>query len=125
MCVRLYFCASVFSLIICARVCSLIFLCTCVFAYIFVHMYVRLHFFECVHVFSVIFVHVCVGLHLCACVCLVIFCAYVTRYDHLQQLLNSRYRLTKSSYGDIVVLSTFYSYWHRYHQSFLYRCTKF
>ena len=53
---------------------------------------------------------------------------FVTRYekiDHLQELLNSRYWLTKSGYGKFFFLSTFYSYRHRYQQSFLYRCTKF
>ena len=30
------------------------------------------------------------------------------KIDHFQKLLNSRYRLTKSGYGEIVFLSTFY-----------------
>ena len=66
-CVLLYFCAHVFSLT---------FLLKCVFAYIFVHMYIRLHFFRvcacvrmfilCACVFAYIFVQVFVHLYFCA-----------------------------------------------------------
>ena len=59
MCFRLYFCECVSRITL---------VCMCEFAYIFVHMYVRLLLFRvCVCVFFYIFVHVyacvCVRLH--------------------------------------------------------------
>ena len=36
-----------------------------------------------------------------------IICDRYEKIDHLQKLLNSRYRLTKSGYGEIVVFINF------------------
>ena len=54
--VRLHYffeCVHMFSLIFCEHVCWITFMCMCVFTYIFVHMYVRLHF--CARVCSLTF----------------------------------------------------------------------